>query len=335
MSDGMMAGAMVAGPVILNGLDDFTLGNIGNRFAMSNKDRKSLRELLSESEVLSPERVLSLSKLLYAQAMAGSDRKSTIVFDDQESFRHESRIGEYIHLLKSMEGDKNSDLEYPIKLESNLVTYVAKGDKERAQGVLDELIAKVMYVTGVNLDVIRSRILELVVLISRAAMEGGADVEQIFGLNYHYLKEIRSCDTAEELTSWLRRIINRFSSLVFDLREVKHTDTILRALGFIRENFYERLSLTDVAGQVGLSPDYFGKLFRSELKLPFSEYLNRLRIEEAKRLLKSGTAALGDVAYACGFEDQSYFTKVFRKTVGTTPSRFRDSSQLFYDEEID
>ena len=101
----------------------------------------------------------------------------------------------------------------------------------------------------------------------------------------------------------------------------------MRALRFLRENFYERLTLSDVANRVGLSPDYLGKLFRLELRRSFREYLTGLRIEEAKRLLRDGSANLGDIAYACGFDDPSYFTRVFRKTIGITPSRYREAGR--------
>jgi transcriptional regulator GlxA family with amidase domain len=106
------------------------------------------------------------------------------------------------------------------------------------------------------------------------------------------------------------------------------TDALMRALRFMKEHFYEKLTLADVAGQAGLSADYFGRIFHSELKLSFSEYLTRLRVEEGKRLLQTSQASLGDIAYACGFEDQSYFTRVFRKTVGVTPSRYRSGDSV-------
>ncbi|MDF1567333.1 MAG: helix-turn-helix domain-containing protein [Spirochaetaceae bacterium] len=329
IQNGMMVGALIAGPVLLNGIDNATLSSIGDRYNLNTRQISELHRQYEKISSLKPQRVNSLSNLLHTAAQSGSDRQDAAYFEDQESFQHESRIGEYLHLLKSMEGDKNSDMDYPIDLERKLLSHVAKGEKSNAQGVLDQLIARVMYITGVNLDVIKSRILELVVLLSRAALEGGADVEQIFGLNYRYLQGIRRCSSTDELTSWLRRIINRFGDLVFDLRNVKHTETILRSLRFMRENFYERISLKDVAAQVGLSPDYFGKFFRQEIGRSFSEFLNGLRIEEAKRLLANSTASLGDIGYACGFEDQSYFTRVFRKSVGTTPSMYRERTQRY------
>ena len=116
MDDGMMSGALIAGPVMLNEMDQLTLTSITQRFNMKEGCETDLEDLFSEIVSVSPEKARSLSELLYAQAMSGSDRRDTAIFEDQDSFNHECRIGEYIHFLKSMEGDKNSDLDYPIDL---------------------------------------------------------------------------------------------------------------------------------------------------------------------------------------------------------------------------
>ena len=323
ISGDMMSAAYIAGPVMLNPVDDFLFESIAERYLM--RDRiGEVADLFRGIQVVAPSRISSLSEILRATALRGSESGNPGIFDDAALEQQALPIDKYLRLLTSMEGQKNSDLEYPLKLEHELLQHVARGDRSEAEDVLDRLMSRVLAASGVELPIIRSRILELVVLISRAAIEGGADVEQIFGLNYRLLNSIRGSRTVEELQSWLRRVIGRFCSLVFDLRTVKHTDTILRALRFMKENFYEKLTLADVAGQAGLSTDYFSRIFHAELKMTFSEYLNRLRIEEAKRLLRTGHQSLGNIAYACGFEDQSYFTRVFRKVVGETPSRYRD-----------
>ena len=84
----------------------------------------------------------------------------------------------------------------------------------------------VFFSSGNNFNLIKARILELIVLLSRAALEGGAEIEQIFGLNYNYLNQISKFNTIEELTYWLSKIMDRFTDCVFNLAEVKHIDTI-------------------------------------------------------------------------------------------------------------
>ena len=72
-------------------------------------------------------------------------------------------------------------------------------------------------------------------------------------------------------------------------------------------------------------PSYFSKVFKEEMKENFNSYLNRVRIEMSKKLLSDDTMALIDVSNSVGYEDQSYFSKVFKKLVGVSPGKYRES----------
>jgi len=82
--------------------------------------------------------------------------------------------------------------------------------------------------------------------------------------------------------------------------------------------------LEDVANHVQLSPSYFCSVFRQEMKCNFNAYLNRIRIEMSKKLLMDNDIPLADVANLVGYEDQSYFTRVFRSRVGISPGKYRE-----------
>ena len=92
---------------------------------------------------------------------------------------------------------------------------------------------------------------------------------------------------------------------------------------YISEHFSNPLTLEEVAAYVHLHPSYFSTLFKSSTGSSFKEYLNMVRIEESKRLLSNTDYSIIDIAVAVGFEDQSYFSKVFKKYTGLTPKQFR------------
>ena len=101
---------------------------------------------------------------------------------------------------------------------------------------------------------------------------------------------------------------------------------IRRALNCMARDYGSPITLESVAGKVGLSPSYFSALFHNTVGTGFREHLNRIRIEESRRLLLSTDYSLTDIAVAVGFADQSYFCKIFRQIVGITPGRFRSGS---------
>lgn len=96
-----------------------------------------------------------------------------------------------------------------------------------------------------------------------------------------------------------------------------------RALSYLDANLHSKIVQADVAQSFGLSTFQFSRLFKRLTRITFQEYLISRRIEEAKRLLENPRAPITDVCFTVGFQDLSYFTRVFQRYVGMTPSRYR------------
>ena len=107
-------------------------------------------------------------------------------------------------------------------------------------------------------------------------------------------------------------------------RKDKDNQYVRSAIQYIATGFNRNLTLNEVAQYVKLSPNYFSTLFHDTTGISFSKYLNRVRVEESKRLLLSSDYTLAEIAVAVGFPDQSYFSKVFKKETGITPGMFRN-----------
>ncbi len=321
----MMVGALIGGPVLMIDPEEYFQDEYISKFHLSEQEARWMRKELNEVPYKSPEEVTSLSELLFVVSLYVSDLKSAQYLEERERLSQQSDISTYIHHLKSMGGDESLITGYPLKKEKDLLKLITLGDKDGSQKLLNELLGHVFVASGGKIDIIKARILELVVLLSRSALEGGADVEQIFGLNYNYLNQIHKLNTVEDLAFWVTRIMGRFTDLVFDLQDVKHVDVIYKAVDYIKKHYNQKISLKEVADYVLLSPSYFSKIFKTEMETNFSQYLNKVRVEQSKVLLLNNRISLVDVALMTGFEDQSYFTKVFKKLTGISPGKFRES----------
>ena len=82
-----------------------------------------------------------------------------------------------------------------------------------------------------------------------------------------------------------------------------------------------------MARLVYLSPAYFSRVFKQEVGESFTGYLNRVRIDHSRSLLRRKELRLVDIALMVGFEDQSYFTKVFKKITGLSPLQYREGKK--------
>jgi AraC-like DNA-binding protein/ligand-binding sensor protein len=322
LDDGAHVGTFVAGPVLLIPAGEYIAEEIDAHSQLSGEARASLVGQVRSIPHVSPERAHALSEiLLYVASWAGGTNVRDTV-EEQNRLSREASISGYIHHLKTMGGDSEVPT-YPTETERRLLAHIREGERERARELLTELLARIRISSGSSVEQVKARVLELAVLLSRAALDGGADPESVFGLNYRALGQVHELDNVAALSDWLSRMAERFVTFVFDVRRFRHRDVIQKARQYIRTHYAQKLGLEDVATHVGLSPAYFSRLFKEETGNSFSGYLASVRVERSKELLRDGTLSLADIALETGFADQSHFSRVFKKETGVSPSRYR------------
>lgn len=103
---------------------------------------------------------------------------------------------------------------------------------------------------------------------------------------------------------------------------------VKKALEFIREHYEAPISLQDAADAAEVNPAYLSYLFKQEMKIGFSNYVQELRIDCAKKLLSETNCKVKDVALRSGFGDYHYFSKTFKKFTGLSPAEYRKESGL-------
>lgn len=148
---------------------------------------------------------------------------------------------------------------------------------------------------------------------AREAVRGGA-------IDY-LLKPIEQ----EKLNEVLNRILQE-GILGDELQKEEKTEesnSLQQVIREIKENYTKDITLTDLAEKYQISVSHLSGLVKSELGLPFSEYLASKRIQKAKELLTDETLSIDAIAEKVGYNDYFYFTKVFKKTVGISPSKYR------------
>lgn len=324
VNDGVMCGALIGGPVLMVNMDEFLLEELIREKGIDEEEMKNLLKYIRNVPVIQPDVVNSLSELLFIVARSISTDLSLL---DGQTLYYEMQAGisAAVQQRKLLEINESAQTSYPFEKEKELLANIVLGDKPASQKILNEILGYIFFSSGKDFNIIKARVLELVVLLSRAAVEGGADIEEVFGLNYRYLSDIHSFKTVEDLSFWLSNIMARFTDCVFNLVDVRHKDTIYKALDYIKRNFNKKITLEEVAGQVFLNPSYFSKIFKNEMNFTFVSYVNKIRIKAAKNLLADTSIPLTDVSCMAGFEDQSYFTKVFKRATGVTPGKYRES----------
>lgn len=135
---------------------------------------------------------------------------------------------------------------------------------------------------------------------------------------------MRAAATYETTITSARELLEKVVQQRDEKQGVRYGGELRRAKEYIRQHYMDNdLSLNTIAAEVGFSPNHFSTVFSQQMGQTFVEYLTEFRIEEGKRLLRESDMKLSDIAYAIGYNEPHYFSYIFKKHTGISPSMYR------------
>ncbi len=284
--------------------------------------------LVEEKELLLERIRQEIQKTRYQLSIGSGSVKNRIVYIyqsfvealvDIQNSSNESRIGTNITLEKAN----------LLKIDSSAVDdYLRCGVKEDFDNFFDSFIQPL----GDNMlssNYIKNYIFVNVVLaVVKFMNELGGDIDQaVLALNTieTTLKSIR---TKEQLKDQVSRILASALDFRDNQANRQYSAIIRQAKDFIDQHFDDAdLSLSDVAARVSLSPSHFSVVFSHETNQTFKDYLTETRIKKAKELLRMTTLKSAEISYQVGYNDPHYFSYVFKKNTGLSPTEFRSQTK--------
>ena len=130
-------------------------------------------------------------------------------------------------------------------------------------------------------------------------------------------------------SQYLVEVINDFIEYVLSVKQEEAPDSISgivkQAAAFIDENYFEELTLSSLAKQFNVESSYFSRVFRKEIGENLMLYIYKTRIEKAKEYMQKSNVNLTEIAFMVGYDDYTYFNKVFRKVMGMSPRDYKNS----------
>lgn len=137
------------------------------------------------------------------------------------------------------------------------------------------------------------------------------------------LNHLEFFGSIEKAMAYLAEYI--INSLIHWIAEKKYVEArpIRIAKRYISDNYYKPLTLEMVSKEIGFNATYFSSMFKKETDMNFSEYLKKIRIDNAKNMLLNTEQTVEDISYAVGYSDIKYFSRLFKKLTGVTPTEFR------------
>lgn len=315
---GKFVGYFIAGPIVMGELRSSTAKRFSSMNDLDSVSVNMAEMFAAKMRVFQPNQVSELALLLHnciMTAIAGNSDHNMLRNQNEK----QNQINADIQLYKK----SHSDIEYPYALENQTVACIVSGNRLRAQELFAALLNEFSIMEAGNIDRIRTKVIWFFAIVIRTVNESGSNFNESVDLDLDVMNRICDADTYDrllEVSDFLIEMISRNS-----MRSVYSgsSQIISTALQFINNNFKEKISLKDIESNLHVNPSYFSTLFKSEMGITFTDYLNSLKVDYASTLLTSSNLNIVDISLSAGFDDQSYFTKVFRKIKGVTPKQYR------------
>jgi AraC-like DNA-binding protein len=265
--------------------------------------------------------LLAASHALLELAARENLTNTTLLRQNRAAAQRESGRAEAIHDLKERLYDEIRSAY--IHEEPALLAAIQRGERTEARGIINRILTAI-YARGAGRhSLLKTLSLELVVMMARAAVQAGAEPEKILGLNYRSLTELADVHSQEDLSRWLCDMLEQLIDAMGAPAAHPNAVQLARAVAYIEQHYAGDLSRDEVARAAGLSSGHFSHLMREHAGITFTELLLRIRLDNARRRLARDSASVADIAQSCGFSDQSYLTRVFKKAFNETPASYR------------
>jgi AraC-like DNA-binding protein/ligand-binding sensor protein len=212
---------------------------------------------------------------------------------------------------------------YSLKKEDSLQKAIIEKEIDASRKLLQYLVGILFIHSPTNTLSIVSRIQELVTLMTRSALKGGANENKVWQISEKAYNEIYCLHNYQEAYTCLEKLLEHLVSEVAYGIEESYSPFIRKAITYAKGNYESPITINRISEEVTISKSYFCKRFLSETGTTWSNYLNRIRVEKAKILLQDSEDSLLEIAKQTGFEEQSYFSRVFKTVTGMTASKFR------------
>ncbi len=222
-------------------------------------------------------------------------------------------------LLENVPGASGIELEAVLQQYDRLIGQAVElGDEtliDQAVGLLKEKAAATQKLCG-------REVLELVekagvLFITRIAVVSADDIRQQFEF------KCGQCGRMDELFEELLKMQKQLLKEAGELKSSEATKPIRMAKQYVKQHFGEPITLEEVCEKAGFSISYFSALFKKETGEGFLKYLTKVRIEEAKTLLRETDMAVSEICEQVGYLDRKHFTHTFRKATGLNPAEYR------------
>lgn len=215
---------------------------------------------------------------------------------------------------------------YPLHVEQQLINFVKTGDYGKSKAMVDEIVEINVADASLPVPLAKCLMFDLISTLLKTLDEIGTNDKRAFLERVNPVDRLTACETIKEMRAQIGDVLKQVCESIQEERKQEHNQLSRQVAAYVREHFSsENLNISMIGDVFRLTPSYVSKQFKAQTGEALLEFINKTRIEEAKKLLVSGEAcSIVEIARRVGYADINTFNRVFKKYEGITPGKYKD-----------
>lgn len=322
-------GFLILGPSVYARVSDEAAAGLLNDYSVPAAKREQARGYFAALPAVSGRRLLQAGVLLH-YLLTGEELDPLQLLQPAAGVPDEERTELERHVDRSVSAQREAtQLHHDHESEKRLFQSIKEGRPDLLAGMAAVLPENVGVLSKSSfLRSQKNLTIAGITLATRAAMEGGLHSEIAYTMSDLYIQRLEELHDIPSVSRLRTEALRAFAERVRQTRAGRYSGKIAECRAFIFNHIYEELPLDRLAAKAGLNPNYLSQLFKKETGMPIQTYIINEKLEEAKKLLAGTELAISEICSRLNFYDQSHFTKMFKKSTGMTPKRYRTCKEL-------
>ncbi|WP_411168800.1 response regulator [Clostridium sp. MB05] len=225
--------------------------------------------------------------------------------------------------IDDVEPDNSIQLQFDEQDEIKFLNAIKLSSQDEIKEIVESIFKKVEE-HFISLDKYRVYIMEIMTALLKLTQAYNIDIRDIFGEDFNCYSYLDKLDSIKEIKEWFIEKAIKLNEFIKKERVNSSKLLVEKAKDYIKNNYSDyEISVEKLCSKLHVSPTYFSTIFKKETNMSFVNYLTDIRLEEAIKLLNTTDDKTYIIASKVGYQEANYFSYVFKKKFGISPSRYR------------